>query len=176
MGDSERSDRTISKDELTKLLAPSLGQEKSEEVVVTTARSLGFSPPYFSATEVRALFDRLSRVEGLIGVVARFAVSRGDVETLVEKALTQSSRMLRAKEPSSTKVRVAAVDLLPLLAPALGTEKARDAVTTTAQRLNFDPQSLTRDEALSVLDELARSEGIVGVVARFAKARFLLES
>jgi hypothetical protein len=49
-------------------------------------------------------------------------------------------------------------------------------VTTTAQRLNFDPQSLTRDEALSVLDELARSEGIVGVVARFAKARFLLES
>jgi hypothetical protein len=42
MADSER---TITKDELTKLLAPALGQEKSDEVVVSTARSLGFSAP-----------------------------------------------------------------------------------------------------------------------------------
>jgi hypothetical protein len=176
MADSERSERTISKDELTKLLAPSLGQEKSDEVVLATARSLGFSPPFFSAAEVRSLFETLSKAEGLIGVVARFAVSRGDVDVLVERALTQSTRNPRAQDPSSTKLRVAAVDLLPLLAPALGTEKARDAVTTTAHRLRLNPQSLTRDQALSVLDELACTEGIVGVVARFAKARFLLEA
>lgn len=169
-------ERTIPKDELTKLLAAALGQEKSDEVVVSTARSLGCGPLYFSPPEVRALFEALSKAEGLIGVVARFAVSRGDVDALVEKAMTESSRHPAAYEHSSAKLRIAAVDLLPLLAPALGTEKARDAVTTTAQRLRFDLQSLTRDQALTVLDELAQSEGIVGVVARFAKARFLLES
>lgn len=168
-------ERTIPKDELTKLLAAALGQEKSDEVVVSTARSLGFGPLHYSAQEVRTLFEALSKAEGLIGVVARFAVSRGDVETLFEKAMTESSRHAAAHDHSSAKTRITAVDLLPLLAPALGTEKARDAVTTTAQRLRFDPQSLTREQALTVLDELAQSEGIVGVVARFAKARFLLE-
>lgn len=173
MADTER---TISKDELTKLLASALGQEKSEEILLATARTLGFAPPYFSANEVRALFATLSKAEGLIGVVARFAVSRGDVDALVEKAMTQSTRNPRVTAPSSPKMRIAAVDLLPLLAPALGTEKARDAVTTSALRHRFDPQSLTRDQALAVLDDLANTEGIVGVVARFAKARFLLES
>src|SRR5688500_5021939 len=129
------SKRTISKDELTKLLAAALGQEKSEEVVVSTALSLGLSPPDFSAGEVRTLFAALSKADDLIGVVARFAVSRGDVDTLVERALSESSHDPRSSDPSSSKLRVAAVDLLPLLAPALGTEKARDAVTTTAQRM-----------------------------------------
>lgn len=169
------TERTISKDDLTRLLAAALGQEKSEEVILTTARSLGFDPPYFSANEVRSLFATLSKAEGLVGVVARFAISRGDVDALVDRALTQSTRNPQVKDPSSTKIRLAAVDLLPLLAPALGTEKARDAVTVSAQRQRFDPQSLTRDQALAVLDDLAESEGIVGVVARFAKARFLLE-
>lgn len=168
--------RTIATDELTKLLAAALGQEKSEEVILSTARSLGFEPPWFSANEVRALFATLSQVEGLIGVVARFAVSRGDVEALVESALTESARNPTAHAPSSAKQRVAAVDLLPLLAPTLGTEKARDAVTASTLRQGFDPASLTHEQALAVLDDLARSEGIVGVVARFAKARFLLES
>lgn len=172
MADTER---TIAKDELSKLLAAALGQEKSEEVVLGTARLLGFSPPYFSANEVRALFETMSKAEGLIGVVARFAVSRGDVDALVEKAQVQSSRNPLVGAPSSADLRLAAVDLLPLLAPALGTEKARDAVTTSAQRQRFNPQSLTRDQALAVLDDLAHTEGIVGVVARFAKARFLLE-
>jgi hypothetical protein len=69
------------------------------------------------------------------------------------------------------KGRGAPVDLLPLLAPALGTEKAHDAVAAVAQRMGLNPQSLARDEALAVLDVLAESEGIVGVVARFAKTR-----
>jgi hypothetical protein len=168
-------ERTISKDELTKLLAAALGDEKSEEVVVSTARSLGLTPPNFSAVEVRTLFAALSKADGLIGVVARFAVSRGDVDTLVERALSESSRNLRSSDPSSSKLRLAAVDLLPLLAPALGTEKARDAVTTSAHRLQLDPQNLSREQALAVLDVLAATDGIVGVVARFAKARFLLE-
>lgn len=173
MGDTGR---TISMDELTKLLAPALGEEKSEEIVLATARSLGFTPPYLSASEVRALFTAMAATEGLVGVVARFAISRGDVDALVDSARTESARNPRASETSSAKGRFAPVDLLPLLAPALGTEKARDAVTASALRQRFDPRRLSHDEALAVLDDLAHTEGIVGVVARFAKARFLLES
>jgi hypothetical protein len=173
------SERSIAKEELVKLLASALGQEKSEEVVLSTARSLGYAGPYYSANEVRGLFVQLSKTEGLIGVVARFAVSRGDVEALVEKAQSTRNPRVSAKpgvsDPPSSKSRIAVVDLLPLLSPALGTEKARDATTATAVRLGFDARSLSRDEALAVLDDLARSEGIIGVVARFEKARFLLE-
>jgi hypothetical protein len=66
------------------------------------------------------------------------------------------------------------IDLLPWLAPALGREKARDATTAAAHRLGLDPRSLSREQAMTVLDELAREGGIVGVVARFARSRLVL--
>jgi hypothetical protein len=63
-----------------------------------------------------------------------------------------------------------------LLAPALGTEKAREAIEHAAAKRGIDLTSgLTYNGALAVLDELTTIEGIVGVVARFAKARFLLD-
>jgi hypothetical protein len=68
------------------------------------------------------------------------------------------------------------VDLLALLAPALGAEKARDATEAVAARMGVDARALSREDALRVLDALTATEGIVGVVARFAKARFLLSS
>ncbi|MBX3190216.1 MAG: hypothetical protein KF819_24670 [Labilithrix sp.] len=186
------SGRRITKDEVSVLLAAALGQEKSEEVVLQTARTLAIPGTVWSGVEVRAIFARLSEAEGLIGVVARFALSRGDIDKLVgREALSVAIDVvdavdaidaidaIEAPAPSSARLRsveprAASVDLLPLLAPALGAEKARDAVQSTALRLGFDPAHLTRDQGLAVLEELARTDGIVGVVARFATARFLL--
>lgn len=172
---TDDAERTVARSELTNLLASALGQEKGEEVVVAAARALGLAGPHFAPDEVRAIFARLSTEEGLIGVVARFVVSRGDVEALVERTSLPSARRASSAKLQAAKPGVAVVDLLPLLAPALGTEKARDATNAAAVRLGLDARSLTRDDAVAVLDELARAEGIVGVVARFAKARFLLE-
>jgi hypothetical protein len=162
--------RTIPKEEITVLLASALGQEKSDEVVVTAARELGFSGSLYGPDEVRAIFDKLVAAEGLVGVVARFAVTRGDVNRLAAKARPPSERQLPAAMPAP------AVDLLSLLAPALGAEKARDATEAAAAKLGLDARHLSRDEALRLLDLLASTDGIVGVVARFAKARFLLSS
>ncbi len=163
-------DRPIAREDLTVLLSSALGQEKSEEVVVSAAREIGLPPgSSYSAEEVRGIFERLSLADGLVGVVARFAISRGDVEKLANKA--RPSGPHRVSQPSSS-----AIDLIPLLAPAIGVEKAREAIESGAARLGLDAKSLTHDQALSVLDLLAKAEGIVGVVARFAKARFLLST
>ena len=169
----EANDRNVSVADLASLLSSALGEEKSQEVVTSAGRSLGYAAGFFTPAEVRSIFDTLSRSEGLIGVVARFAISRGDVDRIVSRSPAG------ARRPSVQMEQVRAitsVDLLPLLAPALGTDKARDATTAAAARLKLDPHALTRDHALLVLDELTRNEGIVGVVARFAKARFLLTS
>lgn len=166
--------RRITRDELARLLASALGQEKADEVVTSAAHALGFAGSSHTIEEARAILERLATTEGLIGVVARFALSRGDVDALVESAPASEARPSASPERPSKSPRADVVDLLPLLAPALGTEKARDATTAVATRLGLDARCLTREEALTVLDELAREGGIVGVVARFAKARFLL--
>ncbi|HEY8074899.1 MAG TPA: hypothetical protein VIF62_12335 [Labilithrix sp.] len=161
-------DRPIGREDLTVLLSSALGQEKSEEVVVSAARELGIpAGNTYSAEEMRAIFQRLVTVEGLVGVVARFAISRGDVDRLARTA--RSSTPQRAAQQSSSTI-----DLIPLLAPAIGVEKAREAIESGAARLGLDAKSLSQDQALAVLELLAKAEGIVGVVARFAKARFLL--
>jgi hypothetical protein len=65
---------------------------------------------------------------------------------------------------------------MDLIAPALGAEKARDAIEHAAARCGVDVSTgLSYDGALSVLDEMTNVEGIVGVVARVAKARVLLK-
>jgi hypothetical protein len=169
----EANDRTVSIADLASLLSSALGEEKSHEVVTSAARNLGYASGFYTPTEVRTIFNLLSRAEGLIGVVARFALSRGDVDRVVRR----SPGTMRRPSVQMEAVRAAtSVDLLPLLAPALGTDKARDATTSAAARLKLDPHALSRDHALLVLDELTKNEGIVGVVARFAKARFLLTS
>lgn len=162
--------RTIPTSELARLLASALGQEKSSEVIASAAEELSLSGPLYSAPEARAIFERLARTEGLIGVVARFAISRGDVGALVGR---DAGAPCAPRDDETAEAEPEAVDLLPLFAPALGAEKATDSIAAACARLGLDPSRLTREGALSVLDDLARAEGIVGVVARFAKARFV---
>ena len=85
--------------------------------------------------------------------------------------------MARSSAPPDEPAKQASfrVDLLPLLAPGLGTEKAQAAMEAAAARCCVDLSAgLSQLGALAVLDEVAHVDGIVGVVARFAKARLLL--
>ncbi len=178
------ADRAIKKEDIAVLLASALGQDKSDEVVSSAARALGILRGTFSGEDIRAIFDRLGKAEGLVGVVARFAVSRGDVEKLVARAPQRLDAPSIGRphfevgtRPTAGSIpgRAQTVDLVPLLAPALGAEKARAAIEAAAARRGVDIKAgLSQSAALAVLDEMARIEGIVGVVARFAKARFLL--
>lgn len=66
-------------------------------------------------------------------------------------------------------------DLVPMLAQALGTQKAREVVESTAAKLGFQGPFFSRAEALSILESLANGAGTVAIVARFARARVLLQ-
>jgi hypothetical protein len=66
--------------------------------------------------------------------------------------------------------------LVQLLAPRLGHEQGTDVLSDAATRLGLQPEQIEFAQALELLDELARSEGLVGVVARFAKARLMLRT
>ncbi len=174
------ADRPISKDDVTVLLASALGQHKSEELVTRAAGALGLKHPSYNAADVRSIFGKLVKEDGLVGVVARFAVSRGDVDKLVARAeeavavaLETGQLDLEGAPPSSMR---RTFDLLHLISPALGVEMGREALEHAARRRGIAVSpSLSHAEALAVLDELTKVEGIVGVVARFAKARFLLD-
>lgn len=68
-------------------------------------------------------------------------------------------------------------DLVPMLAQALGTQKAREVVENAAQKLGLVGPHFSRTEVLAILESLASgSNATVAIVARFARARVLLQS
>ncbi len=75
----------------------------------------------------------------------------------------------------ATLERLPRGDLAEQLAASLGREKAEEAVVTAAERLGLQGDAYDRDQTLRILDLLAVESGLVGVVARFAKARVLLK-
>ena len=61
------------------------------------------------------------------------------------------------------------------LSPAVGEEKARAAVEAAIDVLSLDARRLTRDDVLRVLERIAQAKGVVGVCARFARSRLILQ-
>ena len=69
---------------------------------------------------------------------------------------------------------VALSELAGLLAASLGDAKARAAVETAVEALGLSGPELEARDAYRVLEQISEVPGIVGTVARFAKARFIL--
>lgn len=61
------------------------------------------------------------------------------------------------------------------LSKAIGQEAARDVVNEEIAALGLNELSLDFEDALSVLETLAKREGLVGVAARFARSRWMLQ-
>lgn len=61
------------------------------------------------------------------------------------------------------------------LSPAVGEEKARAAVAAAVVALDLDPRHLSRDDVLRLLECIATTRGVVGVCARFARSRLILQ-
>ena len=57
---------------------------------------------------------------------------------------------------------------------ALGDAKARDVVSRAARDLRVSGSELESRQALQILDRIAAEPGLVGITARFAKARAIL--
>jgi hypothetical protein len=71
-------------------------------------------------------------------------------------------------------VRIPRSELVDLLASSLGAKKAEHVVSEAAGELELVDGELPLDVALSLLDKIAEEPGIVGISARFARARAVL--
>lgn len=182
--------RKIKRSQLVGLLSPTLGHDKSDLLVSGTARDLGLPV----ADDVRVdhvlqILDRLGTADGMVGVAARFVRVRGELEAMIGGAPDS----LRVHAPFTATIaptamgtppviarapavpRVSLDEISVFIAPAVGDVVARDTVACHAAKLGVAGQGATRAEAAGVLDSMSKVDGILGVVASFAKARFLLK-
>lgn len=65
--------------------------------------------------------------------------------------------------------------LVELMAPTLGQAKSHDAVMETAKELSLNSAYVTPEEAVLLLQRLEEQPGLIGIVARLAKARIRLQ-
>jgi hypothetical protein len=172
--------------ELVALLAPTLGQEKSHDVVEEAARVLGAADPVEPAVAVQ-LLEALGKESGMVGVAARFARQRFEsrpaaaenAEVFEEPPASSNPslgprRIGGPRHASMPKRTVERHSLVALLAPTLGQEKAEEVVLGSLRLLGLPEDSLDQRQALAMLEQLAAVPGLVGVTARFAKARVIL--
>ena len=67
-------------------------------------------------------------------------------------------------------------DLVAQLSASVGDTKANELISSTASRLGLIGQwSYNKAQALSIFEALAASPGLIGIVARCAKARVILK-
>ena len=161
-------------DGLKALLSATLGQEKSAEVVETALHRLGFFGPVLNAEQVAEVLDALSGESGLVGVAARFARSRSQLQRRPARGSSSPSLPPPPHGAPAPAPGFAPADLSLLLAPALGADKSQEVIAVALAQLALPVDILTREQALRLFDHLATIPGLVGVTARFAKARVLL--
>ena len=161
---------SLSINTLVGLLSPTLGAEKSADVVFTAARRLGLAEDGLTGAQAIAILEELSRVTGIVGVTARFAKQRTDFSRFagVPRRSTLPPPLPSSRPPPH---RVAVSDLAGLLAHTVGQEKSEDAIAAVASRLGFCADTLARPEAIAVFEELSKQPGIIGITARFTKNR-----
>jgi hypothetical protein len=64
--------------------------------------------------------------------------------------------------------------LIEMLAATLGWEKSAEEVDKAVQRLGFPPVLISPTQAATLMAELSKAPGMVGVTARFARSRMEL--
>jgi hypothetical protein len=192
---SERFERLRARD-VAALLASTLGWEKSEELVATIAHAAGFDPSALTPDDAVVILDMLSRQQGLVGVAARFARSRADTLRRARVRSLSPAPAQTGLPPEPTPVsgiqrtpssphqsaswshlapkRLPLAELVSLIAPTIGQEKANETIAFAIRVKGIQDDKLTQEQALAVFEVLSQHDGIVGVTARFAKARLVL--
>jgi hypothetical protein len=188
MSSASPPSESFSATRLTELLAPTLGWEKSAEVVGAALARLGLPQGVIAPAEAFSVLDALAQTPGMVGIAARFARTRVDVPRVSttrpridrsalpvpDPATPPSSRDVPSSRVNGTQKTLAAHEIAALFAGAMGKEKGEEVVLGAARRLGLPVTELDKAQALLLLDDLAAEPGIVGLCARFAKARLIL--
>lgn len=65
--------------------------------------------------------------------------------------------------------------VIEVLSPGVGEHMARAAVHSALDALGMPHDGLSREDVLRTLDHIAQTPGVVGVTARFARSRLILQ-
>jgi hypothetical protein len=159
------------------LLTPTLGLQKAEEVVGAALKRLGLKDGRLSPENHGAILEDLSHDPGLVGVTARFALSRSGQPRADAAPVASPASQRSSPVPDSASARltgaVAPKEIAALLTGPLTYDKADEAVRAGIRRLGLPSGRLDREQAIRLLDDLARQDGIIGPTARFAKGKLL---
>jgi hypothetical protein len=161
-----------SRDDLVARLAAVVGAERASELVESAARALDVQT--WDASALDLVIDHLAAARGAIGATVRLHRSR--LRMLAGRAAVEAASPPPASPPPAAR----ALDsnrqrLVGLLSPSLGVEKSEALIDAAAKRRGLRRSPLSRADALLILEELTQEGGLVGTVARFAKARAHLE-
>jgi len=162
-------------------IAATVGQQAGDLAIAECAREVGVAGSECSAAQALEILAALATRSGLLGVAGRFALQKWRAKAAQSEQASGSSLALPNRpavspDPAPTAGspgRLGKAELAAMLAPALGDEKSRLAVDSAVQALGLGSM-LDRSQALLVLEKLASEPGIVGVAARFTRARLLL--
>jgi hypothetical protein len=163
------------------MLEPTLGWDKSAELVEETARELGISGNTLTLAQVRRIFESLGMRSDLVGFAARFARTRLEGDRSAGSSAPHGEDRPKSVRPSAPPSGpalgrwIAFTDVVDLFAPALGVDKSTSLVSTAAAELGLVINQLDTHSALAIIDRLAKHDGLVGVVAKFAKAQLILK-
>lgn len=153
---------------LADLLAPTLGRDRASELVRETARDLRIDADELSEVHAELVLDQLAARPGSVGTAARFAARRA----LGSKNDDPPSSQTRESQVETASVRRG--DIEDLLGETLGAEHARALVGEHWAKARLSGVSCTNTQALAILERIGEQPGLVGVTARFAKARWHL--
>jgi hypothetical protein len=172
--------RRVSYVRLVELVAPALGQEKSAEVILSTAMRLDFPVDDLNLERALEILTSLGSQPGIVGIAARFAKTRLlSPRKLSSKPPRTSTGAPGPEKPVPGKsdaetVRMTTAEVAALLSHTLGTAKSEEVVAAALSQLGVTAGALDLHQALAVLEHLAGHPGLVGVASRFAKARLIL--
>lgn len=77
-------------------------------------------------------------------------------------------------DASPKSQRLSRLELVSYLSESLGDAKATEVVSTIAAQMGMGLIDYDRTQILQILERVADEPGLVGIVARFAKARAIL--
>jgi hypothetical protein len=83
---------------------------------------------------------------------------------------------MTASAPKARAGRLGRADVVGLLSPAVGHERAVASVTAVATRLGIDLDSMTPAQARALLDDLGADAGVLGSAARLAASRVRVDA
>jgi aspartokinase len=172
---SPARDPALTLDEVVARLAPTIGSEKSREVVASAVRTLG-------SFDADAVLKVLEEQAGIVGLAARFARTRMPKRAASSMPHPVVHSGSQGPDPNPTqpgseqgqKRTIRCQAIIDLLASTLGEEASVELVHAALRRLGIEGEELDSRDAMRLLEAIAAVPGLVGITARFAKARVIL--